>query len=199
MSPDAQEKSDTREQILDAARERFKQFGYNKTTMAEIAGDCRMSAANLYRFFENKQDIGAALACHCLSEDETRLRDVLKRPGLSARQRLESFITETLRYTYEQWEKQPRIGELVQDVISTRADLVNQHQQAKSAVLVELLKDGNATGEFDVPEPEHTARTILMAILVLDVPFFLSMFSREEFERLGQNLSGLILKGLLRR
>lgn len=199
MSPDAQEKADTREHILSAARERFQQFGYNKTTMAEIAGDCRMSAANLYRFFKNKLDIGAALACQCLSEDEACLRDVLKRPNLSARQRLELFIIETLNYTFVQWEKQPRMGELVQDVISERADIVGQHQQAKSAILVQILREGNAAGEFDVPEPEQVARTILMAILVLDVPFFLGMFSKAEFEQLGHNLASLILKGLIKR
>jgi len=51
--------------ILEAAAQRFTQFGYNKTTMAEVAQDCGMSAANLYRYFENKLDIGANLACNC--------------------------------------------------------------------------------------------------------------------------------------
>ena len=49
------------QRILHAAEERFQQYGYNKTTMAEIARDCDMSAANLYRYFENKLAIGAAL------------------------------------------------------------------------------------------------------------------------------------------
>ncbi|NOQ82264.1 MAG: TetR family transcriptional regulator, partial [Methylophaga sp.] len=39
---------DTRSQILSATEIRFSQYGYNKTTMAEIAKDCGMSAANLY-------------------------------------------------------------------------------------------------------------------------------------------------------
>jgi len=59
----------TREQILSAATGRFERYGYGKTTMAEIAGDCEMSAANLYRYFESKLDIGAALACDCMAED----------------------------------------------------------------------------------------------------------------------------------
>ena len=43
--------------ILTAAQERFSQFGFNKTTMAEIAKDCKMSASNIYRFFDNKLEI----------------------------------------------------------------------------------------------------------------------------------------------
>jgi len=48
---------ETRQLILDAAFERFGHYGYNKTTMVEIAQDVGMSAANLYRYFENKQEI----------------------------------------------------------------------------------------------------------------------------------------------
>jgi AcrR family transcriptional regulator len=199
MTPEPQEKTETRELILEAARQRFKQFGYTKTTMAEIAGDCSMSAANLYRFFENKQDIGAALACQCLADDEARLKAALKHPGMSAAQRFEAFVLETLHYTYEQWQEQPRMGELVQDVISTRSDLVQQHQQVKTRLLAELLRAGNDSGEFDVHDPEHVAGTILVAIIALDVPFFLGMYSKDRLEAIGRDVAALILKGLLKR
>lgn len=35
--------------ILKAAVNRFREYGYNKTTMAEIAKDIGMSTANIYR------------------------------------------------------------------------------------------------------------------------------------------------------
>ena len=56
------EKIDTREQILQAAMDRIKHYGYAKTTMAEIARDCDMSAGNIYRFFASKIDIAEAMA-----------------------------------------------------------------------------------------------------------------------------------------
>ena len=52
--------------ILAAAMRRFEQFGYSKTTMAEIAADCDMSAANIYRYFENKLEIGSR-ACSAIT------------------------------------------------------------------------------------------------------------------------------------
>jgi len=42
---------------MDAARGRFRTYGPGKTTMAEIAGDVGMSAANLYRYFDNKHEL----------------------------------------------------------------------------------------------------------------------------------------------
>ncbi len=43
---------EVRERIVEAANARFSHYGFNKTTLAEIAGDCSMSTTNLYRYFE---------------------------------------------------------------------------------------------------------------------------------------------------
>lgn len=57
-----------REAILTAAQTRLLRFGYHKTTMAEIANEAGMSAANLYRYFKNKQDIVAECADRCIDD-----------------------------------------------------------------------------------------------------------------------------------
>lgn len=48
--------------IAAVARSHFRRFGYAKTSMLEIAGDCGMSAANLYRYYDGKLALGAAVA-----------------------------------------------------------------------------------------------------------------------------------------
>ena len=42
--------TDTRERILVVAERLFRQIGYQKTTVADIAKELRMSPANVYRF-----------------------------------------------------------------------------------------------------------------------------------------------------
>ena len=83
---------ETRQCILRAAESFFSRYGYGKTTMAEIAGECGMSAANIYRFFKNKDEIVAEMANGWFRKVEGALREVLRRPGLSAAERLEAFI-----------------------------------------------------------------------------------------------------------
>jgi AcrR family transcriptional regulator len=51
-----------RREIVAAARSRFQRYGYAKTSMQEIAADCGMSAANLYRYYDGKLAIGLAVA-----------------------------------------------------------------------------------------------------------------------------------------
>jgi AcrR family transcriptional regulator len=48
--------------IAAVAHARFRRFGYAKTSMQEIADDCDMSVANLYRYYECKLAIGATVA-----------------------------------------------------------------------------------------------------------------------------------------
>ncbi len=51
-----------RGKIVAAARSRFQRYSYAKTSMQEIAADCGMSAANLYRYYDGKLAIGLAAA-----------------------------------------------------------------------------------------------------------------------------------------
>jgi TetR/AcrR family transcriptional regulator, transcriptional repressor of aconitase len=47
----------TKEQILKAANECFKQFGYSKTTFGDIAKIAGVSRALIYSYFKNKSDV----------------------------------------------------------------------------------------------------------------------------------------------
>src|ERR1700747_3275459 len=53
---------DTRERILVVAERLFRQIGYQKTTVADIAKEMRMSPANVYRFFDSKKSIHEGVA-----------------------------------------------------------------------------------------------------------------------------------------
>lgn len=185
--------------ILEAARQRFQRFGYNKTTMAEVAEDCQMSAANLYRYFENKQAIGAQLASQCLGETTEKLRQVLADDNLKFAQRLQGFVLAVLKDTYERWSKMPQINELVQMILTERQDVIQRFNDAKRDLLVELLEDANRTGEFDVAEPVATAEAILTAIKIFSVPIFMGMYPIEIFEENAIEVTQLLLRGLLRR
>src|SRR5258707_12182164 len=53
---------DTRERILVVAERLFRQIGYQKTTVADIAKERGMSPANVYPFFDSKKAIHEGVA-----------------------------------------------------------------------------------------------------------------------------------------
>ena len=190
---------ETRQRILQAAGERFQQYGYNKTTMAEIAKDCDMSAANLYRYFENKLAIGADLACNCLDEGIEKLREIVLDSQNSPSKRLRQYILGTFEHTYSRWSETPRINEMVTVICHERNDIVDLHVQKKQALLITLLKEGNQKGEFAVTDPEQVAEALLTATTLFGVPLLMPLFSKQAFERKAENLATLLLNGILKR
>ena len=66
---------DTRERILVVAERLFRQIGYQKTTVADIAKELRMSPANVYRFFDSKKAIHEGVARSLMGEVEEAAHD----------------------------------------------------------------------------------------------------------------------------
>ncbi|MCF6211066.1 MAG: TetR/AcrR family transcriptional regulator [Gammaproteobacteria bacterium] len=190
-------KSDIHEQILAAAFDRFVRFGYNKTTMAEIAGDCGMSAANIYRYFDNKLDIGAQLASQCLAQRITLQSEIVARKQIAASERLHELVFATLRYTYDQWLEAPLANELVTVICGNCMDVVETHKQEERDMIHELLNAGNTSGEFRVADPQDTAAALQTAMTLFSTPLLMPAYSREIFEEKAAALVRLLLNGLL--
>lgn len=196
MDTATENSEDTRERILDAAEERFSVYGFGKTTMAEIAKDCQMSAANLYRYFENKQDIGAAICSQCMSEKLSLLREVVRRPGLSSAQRLQEYVLEILRYTHNRTSDQDKISELVAHITSDRKDLVHNLVESEQGLIAEILAEGNRSGEFDIEDVIKAAEYVNAATVKFSVPIFMGLYPLEEFENKARGVVQLLIKGL---
>lgn len=190
---------DNRTLILDAAEKRYRDYGYGKTTMAEIAEDVGMSAANLYRYFKNKNEIGCACAKRCMGERIDQLRVVVRTPGLSAVERLRAYVQESLRYSYENAGTDQKINELVQKILNERKDLVQEKVETEIGLIAEILAQGNSSGEFSVSDVLVTARNIQTAIVMFNVPTFLGLYPLEQFQEMADGVVDLILTGLLPR
>jgi AcrR family transcriptional regulator len=56
-----------REQIVEAAEAHFSHYGYEKTTVSDLAKAIGFSKAYIYKFFDSKQAIGEAICSKTLS------------------------------------------------------------------------------------------------------------------------------------
>jgi AcrR family transcriptional regulator len=196
ISAQEQSHTETRTQILDAAEQRFRHYGYGKTTMAEIAKDVNMSAGNLYRFFQNKQDIAAACAQRCLATMVDELQPIVDDDSLTAAERLENYALGMLHYTHDQCENSSRINELVDMVANERPDLVHKNNQDLGLQVITLLESGHQSGEFEIEDPAVAADAILTALVKFRVPIFMGLYPLEQFEYMARVTTRLLVRGL---
>ena len=189
-----------RAQILAAAENRFRIYGYGKTTMAEIAGDIEMSTANLYRYYENKLAIGSAMAGRCFCEREELLKEIVAREGVvNESERLGIFVMEMLQSMHSQFNEQPKVAELVEVIITKRPDMVQGKIESDRKLISKILQQGNESGEFQVENVEEMSGYVLAAMAKFVTPFFMSMYSLEELERLAKGVVALVLNGIVKK
>lgn len=201
-APDTSRSADQEEvraRILRAAEERFVRYGFGKTTMAEIASDCGMSAGNLYRFFDNKGDIAVASATQWLAALEDRLATIAHDAGEPPVARLRGIVHAKLDAFSELVEAQPHLEELIEHVCGAREDLVINHRAATRSLLADVIADGVRSGEFEVDDPAAAAEAFQVGTVGL---FHHSIICTVPFDKLRSDadmIIGLMVRGLGKR
>ena len=189
-------RSEIRERIIEAARKRFLHYGYGKTTMAEIAGDCDMSPGNLYRYFEGKLDLAEEIARRSSAEIILELARAVRAPGKSATQALRDYLFGKLRMTYTNLEKDPKIIELAQTVAAERPSFATDMLARERTILMEILANGRELGEFSAPDVSFTAEMIQSATMKFSYPQLWSRLTLTSLERELAGVFDLVLGGL---
>jgi AcrR family transcriptional regulator len=196
MSKDKQEIKD---QIMAAAEKRFLQYGFNKTTMGEIAKDCHMSAANIYRFFKNKNDIASEMASQSLLEAQHVLKELVRDTRLTPVEKLKSFTLAKLQMNYKMFSQQPNYFEIVNYIVKERDDLLEKHHDKITSFIAEILAEGNRMSLFDVDDIFTVADTFLKAVTLFICPVLVDMYTLEEMEDAADKVVTLLVKGLEKR
>src|SRR5690348_18395121 len=91
---------DTRDRIMDVADRLFRQFGFGKTTVADIAAELDMSPANIYKFFSSKEDIIQASADRNLVVLSEAVQQHMVESG-PALDRIEKVLLTVYRHTVD--------------------------------------------------------------------------------------------------
>jgi AcrR family transcriptional regulator len=189
----------TREHILDQAQGLFRRFSYGKTTMADIAGAVSMSAANLYRYFDAKEEIAIQVSQRCLYEDEDIGREIIRSAEPSATVKLERLIREISLHKYDRFQDDPYMQEIIQICATNRRETMDTHMASCTAMIQEVLDLGLASGEFEPVDGDNDAFKVLLALAGAWYPAVSMMFSREQIDAYCGQLTKLVLKGLLSR
>ncbi len=184
------------QKIVQAARERFSHFGYCKTTMSEIAQDCKMSPGNIYRFFPGKLDIAEQIADENTDKRLENVRAVIRDKNLSPVQKLWAFLLDSLRVTFQTLDEDPRIAEVAEMMARERPEFLERQMAKERALIAEILSLGNACGDFNIDDILLTARMIQAVTLKYKYPQLHSALTLPQLEKELDGVVDLIVNGL---
>jgi AcrR family transcriptional regulator len=177
---------DTRERILVVAERLFRQIGYQKTTVADIAKELRMSPANVYRFFDSKKAIHEGVARIMMGEVEEAARAILMGPG-SATVRLRELLTTVHRMNSERYVGDSKLHEMVEIAMEESWEVCVAHMQCITETIAGVIAQGVASGEFEADLP-----TAALCVCTAMMRFFHPQMIAQAMNKPGPSIDQMI-------
>jgi AcrR family transcriptional regulator len=140
-------KPETRERIVEVAERLFRQVGFQKTTVSDIARELHMSPANVYRFFNSKAQINQAVGRLLMGGIEAAARAIAGTPQ-PAVERLRELLVTVEKMTAERYIGERKLHEMVAFALSENWPIVEEHITHMRAIIEGIVRDGVASGEF---------------------------------------------------
>jgi AcrR family transcriptional regulator len=186
----------TRVQLLEAAHTHFRQYGYNKTTVADLARAIGSSPAYFYRFFESKQAIGDAVVAAQLGWVIGRLEALMAEPR-SASERLRRLFSTMVENGLALYFNERKLHEIVTAAVTERWSAVRHYQRTVLEMIRTLVTEGRAAGEFERKTPlEDAAAAIYATLTPFMHPILLEQADPEELPLLAERVANLVLRSL---
>jgi len=184
-----------REQIKNAGRKLFAAYGYNKTTLEDIAGMLKLKKNSLYYYFENKDALFKELIEEEVALHLEKQKNMLQEE-LPVSEKLFNELDGIIKFIRERTFKYSiRLSSYLEIGKIIRKEFP-YFQQKQCAILTSLLKEGVKNKEFRAHNSKQLASDIEWLITAVFNDYYFSSdaeFVHEiDFDLLAQKLKRLL-------
>jgi len=167
--------SNVRDQLVAAAGVHFGKFGYEKTTLAELAKAIGFSKTYFYRSFRSKQEIGEAVYTQCIDKILGAIATEVE-AAQSASEKLRKALIVGPVMGLKFLREEPLLFEIA--VTSSTENWVTStsYMSALAAQLSVIVAAGRESGEFERKTPlDEVVRAIMFAMRIVIDPRLLRL------------------------
>jgi AcrR family transcriptional regulator len=154
--------NEQRARIVATAERLFRELGFQKTTVGDIARELRMSPANVYRFFGSKAEIHVAVARQLMGEVEAAAERIAKGPG-SAAERLRGLILSNESMNAERYVVDRKLHEMVEAALNEHWPMIDEYIERVDALIESIVASGMRSGEFAQGDASLAAKLVRTA------------------------------------
>jgi AcrR family transcriptional regulator len=178
---------DTHKLIVEVAERLFRQIGFQKTTVADIARELHMSPGNVYRFFTAKSEINEAVCDDLLGKIEAEAEQAASRG--TATQKIRNLIGSVERALHKQYLSDRKLHDLIEAAMIHDWAIMQQHTERMTVILEQIIADGMASLEFTPGDADLAARFVNIACIRFWHPRLIVEYERDPEPTLDQILS----------
>jgi AcrR family transcriptional regulator len=187
-------KDHTKEKIMAVAARMFGKYGFQKTTVDEIARTAHKAKGSVYYYFQSKEDLFLAVVTQEINTLKSGLTRIIV-DNQDATGMIRSYMMNRMA--------------LMKDAInyheSLRTDFANDFSflnecredftRFETDLMKAVLDRGMRENKFQVKDTQATAQVIILAMKAIEIPFY-HHHKIAEFEQTIIELIDILIKGL---
>lgn len=184
-----------REQIVEAAGEHFSHYGYDKTTVSDLAREIGFSKAYIYKFFDSKQAIGEAICSRTLSKIIAAVDEAMTNaasPTEKFRLLFKTLVTTSASLFFND----RKLYDIAAHSAGERWPSSRAYRERIREILTNIVREGRASGDFERKTPlDETVHAIYLVMEPYVNPLLLQ-YNLDLIEDAPSQLSNLVLRSL---
>jgi len=186
---------DVRTLIVEAAAAHFGRYGYEKTTVSDVARSIGFSKAYVYKFFESKQAIGEVIC----SDRVREIVDVATHAmagGTSASERLRLMFRALVEACQNLSPHDRKLYEIAAATANPPWDSVRAYDDSIRLLIAQIAKEGRDLGEFERKTPLDEVVNAIYLVLRPYIDPLQLQHNLEHTDDAATHLCGMLLRGL---
>ena len=187
--------AEMRTRITEAAKKLIFHYGFQKTTMADIAKEADISVGGLYNYFKNKEEISLACCKKCKLELFELMEVAATGPEAAPEKIKKVMLTRNLG-SYDYFKGTQHGFEIVTSVMSQNAEQVKKIMSMEVELIARVFSLGVDRGELGpAAKKEGAAETFLTAFASFCPPLCFNL-SEDEIREGTTQLVDMLMPGL---
>jgi AcrR family transcriptional regulator len=190
-------KEEFRKKIIVTSGQIFRQYGFKKTTMEEIARGLKIGKSSVYYYFKSKEEIFEAVVLY--------EANILRNELTTAIKSVESPVEKMRNYVFVRMKAFEKLSNYYNAIFDKNLDhfdfiekIREKYDREELAILRLILYHGARRKAFNVKNSEYTALAVQTALKGLEVPLFWKKRELNIEERLNGILD-VLFNGILKK
>ncbi|EPF17608.1 MULTISPECIES: TetR/AcrR family transcriptional regulator [Cedecea] len=185
-----------REQIIHAATDFFGHYGFEKTTVSDLAKAIGYSKAYIYKFFKSKQEIGEVICDNRLTLMIDRVSAAVNDANGASAQ-LRAMFSELIAAGSDLFFYDRKLHDIAIASCQHNWPSAERYKQQLKIMLANIIQRGRQSGEFERRSPlDETVDAVFLVMLPFINPVQLQ-YNLDLAKQAEQQLPALILKSLM--
>lgn len=183
-----------REAILKASWDLIRHYGYNKTTIDDIARRAGVGKGTVYLYFQSKAEIMLSLTDRTNERIVARLEEIAA-SGAPPAERLRACVLYRVMALWDIVHRHPHSEDVIANMMPAVVERLDHYVRRHGEILGGIVAEGRAAGAFRAADPIAAGHLLADLFEFLTPPYY-RFPSREALERFANQVVDLLLAGL---